>query len=141
MCGGGRYDGLAEVLGGTATPGVGFGMGLERLLLVMEADGAPMASERAPRVFVVAIGVPARAAAAGLVRDLRAAGVPASAALEDRPVKNQFRMADRAGAEWAAVIGERELAEGSVTLRRLADGEERSVPMVGVVAAVGEAER
>lgn len=141
VCGGGRYDGLAEVLGGTATPGVGFGMGLERLLLVMEADGAPMASERAPRVFVVAIGVPARAAAAGLVRDLRAAGVPASAALEDRPVKNQFRMADRAGAEWAAVIGERELAEGSVTLRRLADGEERSVPMVGVVAAVGEAER
>lgn len=138
VCGGGRYDGLAEVLGGAPTPGVGFGMGLERLLLVMEADGAPMAAERGPRVFVVAIGAPARAAAAGLVRDLRSAGVPASAALEDRPVKNQFRMADRAGAAWAAVIGERELAEGSVTLRRLADGEERSVPMAGVVDAVGE---
>jgi histidyl-tRNA synthetase len=137
ICGGGRYDGLAEVLGGVATPGVGFGMGLERVLLAMEGEGLAWPPPRAPRVFVVAVGAGARAAAATLLAELRAAGVAATAALEDRPVKAQFKMADRAGASVAAVVGEREAAEGVVTLHRLDDGSERTVARAAVVAEIG----
>ena len=136
ICGGGRYDGLAEVLGGAATPGVGFGMGLDRVLIAMETEGVAWPRPRAPRCFVVAVGEGARAAAAALVADLRAAGVAATAALEDRPVKAQFKMADRAGAAVAAVLGERELADATVTLHRLDDGSERNVPRAEAVRAI-----
>jgi histidyl-tRNA synthetase len=124
---GGRYDGLAQELGGPPTPGVGFAMGLDRVLLAMEGVGAPVSAPRGPRCFVVALGVDARAAARDLVRDLRAADVPAASSYEDRPLKAQLRMADRAGAAFAAIVGERELADGVVTLRRLADGEQETV--------------
>ena len=141
ICGGGRYDGLAEVLGGAATPGVGFGMGLDRVLIAMESEGLAWPRPRAPRCFVVAVGEGARAAAAGLLADLRAAGVAATAALEDRPVKAQFKMADRAGAAVAAILGERELAEGTVTLHRLDDGSERTVPRAEAVRAIAGEDR
>lgn len=137
VCGGGRYDGLAEVLGGAATPGVGFGMGLDRVLLAMEGEGVAWPQPRAPKVFVIAVGAAARAAAATLLADLRGAGIAATSALEDRPVKAQFKMADRGGASVAAIIGEREAAEGVVTLHRLDDGSERTVPRASVVAELG----
>ncbi|MFN8232743.1 MAG: histidine--tRNA ligase [Actinomycetota bacterium] len=136
---GGRYDGLAEELGGPATPGVGFAMGLDRVLLAMEAEGAPLPGTRGPRCFVVSIGSDARPAAADLVRALRDAGVPAASSHGDRPLKAQLRMADRAGAVFAAILGERELAEGVATLRRLADGEQESVSLADVAARVGAA--
>ncbi|MFM7718523.1 MAG: histidine--tRNA ligase [Actinomycetota bacterium] len=137
VCGGGRYDGLAEALGGPATPGVGFGMGLDRVLIAMESEGVALPRPHAPRVFLFAIGEAARAAAATLVGDLRAAGVSAVSSFEDRPVKAQFRMADRAGSAYAAILGDREVASGSVTLHRLADGSEESVPRGDVAARVG----
>jgi histidyl-tRNA synthetase len=133
VCGGGRYDGLAEVLGGEPTPGVGFGLGLERLLLAREKEGAPPAPSRAVRCFVVALGVEAGREGRALVRELRAGGIPAEAALEDRPLKAQLRMADRSGAEHAALLGDRELREGIVTMRRLSDGEQETVPRGEVV--------
>jgi histidyl-tRNA synthetase len=134
---GGRYDGLAEELGGPATPGVGFAMGLDRVLLAMEEEGAPISAPRGPRCFVVAIGAEARSAARDLVRDLRAADVPAATSYEDRPLKAQLRMADRAGATFAAILGERELAEGVVTLRRLTDGEQETVVVAEAAARLG----
>ena len=127
---GGRYDGLAAELGGTPTPGVGFAMGLDRVLLAMEAEGIAAAPARVPRCFVVAIGVGARAAAADLVGTLRDTGVPAVSALEERPLKAQLKQADRAGATFVAILGERELADGAVTLRRLADGIQKTIPAV-----------
>lgn len=127
MNAGGRYDGLAEELGGPPTPGVGFAMGLDRVLLAMEAEGATVPPVRSPRCFVVAIGGDAAAAARRLVGSLRDAGVPSASSYEDRPLKAQLRMADRAGARFAAIIGERELAEGVVTLRRLEDGVQQAV--------------
>jgi histidyl-tRNA synthetase len=133
VCGGGRYDGLAEVLGGPPTPGVGFGMGLDRVLLAMEAEGVPVPAERTPTCFVVAIGDAARSAAARLVRELRDAGVAAMTALEERPMKAQFRMADRAGATFVAIIGEQELEKGQVTIRRLEDGVQKEVALDDVV--------
>jgi len=134
---GGRYDGLAEELGGPPTPGVGFALGLDRLLLAVEAEGGPVDAARAPRVFVVAIGDGARAASSTIVGDLRDAGVPAVASLEDRPLKAQMRMAERSGAAFAAILGERELAEGVVTLRNLDDRTEDVVPAAELAGRVG----
>jgi histidyl-tRNA synthetase len=125
---GGRYDGLAEALGGPATPGVGFALGLDRVRLAMDREGLPRAPARATRCFVVAVGEgDTHAAVRRLVDELRDAGVPAERSYEDRPLKAQLKMADHAGAAFAAIVGERELAGGVVTLRRLADGDQETV--------------
>jgi histidyl-tRNA synthetase len=134
VCGGGRYDGLAAVIGGPPTPGVGFGMGLDRVLLALEAAGTFAPPSRAVRCFVVAIGEGAQATGAALVRELRDAGIPAAASFEDRPIKAQMRMADRAGAAFAAIIGDQERERGVVTLRRLSDGEQATVPAAEVAS-------
>jgi len=125
---GGRYDGLAEQLGGQPTPGVGFAMGLDRVLLAMEGEGVAVPAARTPRCFVVAIGDRSQTEGRRLVETLRDAGVPAVRAFEERPLKAQLKQADRSGAAFVAIIGERELAEGVVTLRRLADGIQKTVP-------------
>ena len=125
--GGGRYDGLAEVLGLTPTPGVGFALGLERILIALDAAGIGDLAARFG-VFVVTVGPNAFPAGRELVRAFRQAGVPAQVPFEDRPLNAQFRMADRSGAAYAAVLGERELSDGRVTIRRLADGVEETVP-------------
>ena len=129
---GGRYDGLAEALGGPATPGVGFAMGLDRVLLAMEGEGLHAPAPRSPRCYVVAIGDDARARGTALVQDLRTAGISAAAAFEERPLKAQLKMADRAGAAFAAILGDRELERGVVTLRRLHDGVQKTVEMAAV---------
>jgi histidyl-tRNA synthetase len=133
LCGGGRYDGLAEALGGEATPGVGFGLGLERVLLVMEKQRGPLPPV-AGGVFVVAIGDEARRQARALVRELRQAGVPAEASLEDRPLKAQLKMADRTGASVAAIVGEQELRDGVVTVRKMDDGTQEQIEREELVA-------
>jgi histidyl-tRNA synthetase len=125
--GGGRYDGLAEVLGLTPTPGVGFALGLERILIALDAGGVGDLAARFG-VFVVTVGPNAFPAGRELVRAFRQAGVPAQVPFEDRPLNAQFRMADRSGAAYAAVLGERELGDGTLTIRRLADGLEETVP-------------
>ena len=125
---GGRYDGLAETLGGQPTPGIGWAMGLDRVLLAIEAEGLAPPPPRGPACFVVAIGEDAEPAAGALVRELREAGVSCVRAFEARPLKAQLKQADRAGATFAAILGERELTDGTVTLRRLADGIQKTVP-------------
>ena len=132
VCGGGRYDGLAKVLGGPDIPGVGFGMGVDRVLIAMEIEGVELPSPRAPLCFVVAFAG-ARRAGVELLRELRAAGISAERALEDRPLGAQLRMADRVGARYAAILGEREAEAGIVTLRRLEDGTQEEAPRADVV--------
>jgi histidyl-tRNA synthetase len=127
LFGGGRYDGLAEVLGGPHVPGVGFGMGLERVLMALEQEGLEAPEELRLSAFVVGVGDAGRARALELVRELRAAGVAADTSFEDRPLKAQLKMADRANAAYAAIVGERELEAGIVTLRRLQDGHQEDV--------------
>ncbi len=136
LFGGGRYDGLAETLGGPAVPGVGFGMGLERVLLALHDEGVQPPSEPPLDVYVVAIGDDARASGVSLVSDLRASGVTADLPYEDRPLKAQLKMADRASARFAAIVGEYELAAGTVTLRRMLDGTQRTVAPGEVAAHV-----
>jgi histidyl-tRNA synthetase len=131
--GGGRYDGPAEALGGPTVAGVGFGMGLERVLLALGDEAIAPPEEPGLAVFVVAIGAEARVVGRELVRVLRGAGVAADASFEDRPLKAQLRSADRTGAAFAAILGERELGSGVVTMRRLADGDQREVAVTDVV--------
>ena len=133
VCGGGRYDGLAEVLGGESTPGVGFGMGLDRVLIALEAEGRSPEPPPGVACFVIGIGE-GRGIARALVRELRASGLGADMSYGDRPLKAQLRAADRSGAPYAAIVGEREARAGVVTMRRLADGEQTEVPREEVAA-------
>ena len=130
---GGRYDGLAEALGGQPTPGVGFAMGLDRVLLAIDAEAAPTFPPRGPRCFVVAIGTDAEPAGRRLIAGLRDQGISAAGSHEERPLKAQLKMADRAGAQFVAILGDQELASGTVTLRRLVDGVQKSVPTADLV--------
>jgi histidyl-tRNA synthetase len=134
VCGGGRYDGLAEVLGGPATPGVGFASGLDRILVALEAEGRSVPGVTRLECFVVAVGPAAEAIAPDLVRRLREAGVPAMAPFDHRSLKAQLRSADRHGARTAAIVGEREAGAKTVTLRRLDDGHQEELPIEDAVA-------
>ncbi len=117
--GGGRYDALVEQLGGPSTPGIGFGSGLERLMLALEAEGAAPAT-RAVDVFVV----DTTGGESGLVlaQSLRDAGLAVERALDSRSMKAQMKLADRSGARVAVLLGPKELDAGTVTLRALRDG-------------------
>lgn len=134
LCGGGRYDGLAEAIGGPATAGVGFGLGLERSLLAIEREGVEPPQAPATTVFVVAIGDEAAREGRALAGALREEGLSAEHALEARPLGAQLKMADRVGAGYAAILGDDELAAGEVTIRDMASGAQERVKL-GEVAA------
>jgi histidyl-tRNA synthetase len=112
-------------------------MGLDRVLLAMEAEGVPLPPPRGPHCFVVAMGDDARRAGRSLIADLRDAGISATGSDEERPLKAQLKMADRAGAAFVALLGDRELSDGTVTLRRLVDGVQKSVARVEVAGWLG----
>jgi histidyl-tRNA synthetase len=114
-------------------------MGLERVLMALEQEGLAAPEEERLTVFVVGVGEAGRGRALDLVRELRAAGVAADTAFEDRPLKAQLKMADRAEATYAAIVGERELESGVVTLRRLADGQQHEVAAGALAEALREA--
>ncbi len=132
--GGGRYDGLIEQLGGRPTPGIGFGTGIERIIINLKRQGVEVLAGERPQVYVAVQTPSARVPAFRLASDLRRAGVTATAATGNRSLKAQLRAADALGVEYVAIIGERELADGSATLKRLKDGTQETVA-VGVVAA------
>ena len=132
--GGGRYDGLAEALGGPPTPGIGFGLGVERLLLACDAEGVFPAPEGTADVFVV--DTTGGAEALLLTFELRAAGFTCDRAFDNRSMKAQFRAADRSGARLALVVGEQERGDGTVTVRDLEGGDQQTVERADVVAHV-----
>jgi len=123
VCGGGRYDGLVEQLGGPATPAVGWALGMERLVLLVQAKeaGSPDSSLAGPPpdLYVVNRGAAAEAMALPLALTCRAAGLRVELDLSGAAFGKQFKRADRSGARWAVVIGEDEAAEGVVVLREL----------------------
>lgn len=131
--GGGRYDGLVESLGGPPTPGIGFGTGIERVLLTCDAEGAFPAPARPLDVFVV--DVTGGDAARDLTAVLRRAGLRADRAFDGRSMKSQMKAADRSGAGFVAIVGEDERAGGTVTLRDLRGGQgQHAVPVDDLVA-------
>jgi histidyl-tRNA synthetase len=122
--GGGRYDGLAELLGGPPTPGIGFGAGVERIILELKKQGIVPPVEEKPRAFVVHFGKTAelKEAAVGLVAELRQAGIKAEMSYGDRSPKAQMKQANASGAAYALIIGESELANKSVSVKDLRAG-------------------
>ena len=127
--GGGRYDALAESMGGPPTPGIGFGIGIERALIACDAEGAFPA--RAPRVdaFVVnGLGAESGQAVTLLVTELREDGLRAERAYGDRSVKAQWKLADRSGAVFGVMLGRQEAERGAVAVKDLRSGEQVEVP-------------
>ena len=122
ICGGGRYDGLVEVCGGPATPGVGFSVGIERLFIELDANSAGLPAPGGTDIFIVAAGAQAKSCATKLAYQLRGAGIGAEFDLNDRSIKAQMKYANKRNAEYTAVIGDDELACGKAVLRNMADG-------------------
>ena len=119
--GGGRYDGLAEILGGPPTPGIGFGAGIERLIMELKRQGITPPEEERPRAYVVYFGKTPeyKDATVRTVSILRHAGIKAEMAYGERSAKSQMKQANNSGAAYAVLIGERELEGGFVTVKDL----------------------
>lgn len=124
ICGGGRYDGLMSQLGGPALPGIGFGMGITRLILAMKASGAELPTNAAPALYIAPMGDAAIKFALSEVSKLRAAGIYAECDIVGRSLKAQMKYADKIGARYALVVGDNELEAGRANLRDMknADG-------------------
>lgn len=136
--GGGRYNGLVEMLGGPPTPGIGFGLGVERLLIACDAEGVYPIDPTPLHAYVV--DVTGGESAVLLTWELRRAGMRADRAFDGRSMKSQMKSADRSGALVALLVGPKELAEGTVVLRPLRqDDEQRSVARADIVAEVRRA--
>jgi histidyl-tRNA synthetase len=132
--GGGRYDGLTEQMGGPATPGIGFGTGIERILLTCDAEGVLPAPAAAVDVFVVDVVDGTHALA--LTHELRTAGVRSDRAFDGRSMKSQMKQADRAGARVALIVGEQEATDRTVTVRDLGTSQQEVVARADVVEHV-----
>ncbi len=133
---GGRYDGLIEQIGGAATPGIGFGMGLERIAQRLQEQNLAPESGSPTDAFIAALGAEADVAATQIAGDLRRHGVSATRGFGGRSLKAQMRQANRAGARFAVIIGARELADGQVTIRDLQSSEQRQVKLDQIVSAL-----
>ncbi|MFD8072953.1 histidine--tRNA ligase [Streptomyces sp. NPDC059718] len=136
--GGGRYDGLSEMIGGPALPSVGWALGVDRTVLALEAEGIELELPPATQAFAVPMGEEARRVLFAVVTELRRAGVATDFAFGGKGLKNAMKSANRSGARLAIVAGERDLAEGVVQVKDLESGEQSAVPLDGVVAAVRE---
>ncbi|MFK4266998.1 histidine--tRNA ligase [Streptomyces milbemycinicus] len=134
--GGGRYDGLSEMIGGPALPSVGWALGVDRTVLALEAEGVELDLPSATSVFAVPLGEEARRVLFGAVTGLRRAGVATDFAYGGKGVKAAMKAANRSGARLAVIAGERDLAEGVVQLKDLESGEQTAVPLDGLVEAV-----
>jgi len=139
IMGGGRYDGLAEMLGGPATPGIGFGSGLERLMLVLTAATPSPSTGRGEGggvIYLASASPEARQPAFLLAIELRRAGLSAELDYASRSLKAQMRDAGRLGARWVALLGEDELAAGTVTLRDMETGDQMAIARSEAITAI-----
>ena len=129
VCGGGRYDGLIEELGGQHTPSLGFGMGLERLQLVMEAQGCEFPEPSRPDLFIVAMGDKATLKAVEIAKDMRDEGYSVVYDLNGRSLRAQMKYADKISAKYNVVIGDNEVDTKSAVLKDMATGEQSNISL------------
>ena len=139
--GGGRYDRLMAELGGEPLSGIGFGLGVDRVLLSLEAEGSTLGDTAACDVYCVPLGDAAKARLVVVAGELRAAGVRVDLAYGGKGLKGMMRGADRSGARCTIVLGERDLADGTAQVKDMASGEQRAVPLAELVDAVRQAVR
>jgi len=125
--GGGRYDGLMETLGGQSLSGIGFGLGVDRVLLAAEAEGVLIENQFASDLFIIPLGQVAKVKALSIAQTLRQSGLRVEIAFGDRALKGAMKAADKSGSAYAIVLGDSELASGAVELKRMKDGELSSV--------------
>lgn len=128
LCGGGRYNGLVQEIGGPETPGIGFALSIERLLAALDAEGVELPVESGLDCYVVAVGERAKTEAVRLVYELRRAGLRVDQDYLGRKMKAQLKAADRLGASFVAMIGDEELESGAATVKDMASGEQMKVP-------------
>ncbi|WP_061295350.1 histidine--tRNA ligase [Herbidospora cretacea] len=131
--GGGRYDGLSESIGGPPLPGIGFGLGLDRTVLAMEAEEVAAAAVSSVGVFAVPLGEEARRRAFALLTELRRAGLSADMAYGSRGLKGAMKAASKSGARFALILGERDLEAGAVQLKDLETAEQTEVSLASIV--------
>lgn len=124
VCGGGRYNGLIEECGGKSTPAVGFGAGIERLLMTMEASNGDPAIKEPVDIYVGSMGKKATVQAFSLVNELRMNGISTEMDLMERSVKAQMKYANKIGARYTLILGDNELAEGSANVKNMDSGEQ-----------------
>lgn len=138
VCGGGRYDGLLEQLGGPKMPGIGFGMGMERLLLIAELSGARIPEPRRTEVYIAAMGEEARQTGFTLAYRLREQGIKTEYDHVGRSFKAQFKYANKLGARFVAILGEDELERGEVKLKDMDTGDEGYVSIPSLTGRIKE---
>jgi histidyl-tRNA synthetase len=136
--GGGRYDGLSEMIGGPALPSVGWALGVDRTVLALQAEGIELPVPARSDVFAVPLGEQARRTLFAAVTELRRAGVSADIAFGGRGLKGAMKAADRSGARYALVAGERDLADGVVQLKDLTSGDQNPVALDALVTTLKE---
>lgn len=136
LCGGGRYNGLSEEMGGPSAPGIGFGMSIERLLLALEAEQVPLTNDDALDVYVVTLGEAAKKEGFQVLQQLRSAGIKADMDYLDRKMKAQMKSADRLQSKWVTVIGEEEVEQQIVQLKNMAEGTQQSVTITELIELI-----
>lgn len=136
VCGGGRYDNLVEEIGGPSTPAVGFGMGIERLLLTLENNGIEVEKEDVVDVFIAYLGEDSKKAAIKLLSDIRRSGFNGQMDLLNRNLKSQFKYADKLNAPLTIVIGEDELKDDCVMLKDMRSSEQEKVQINKIIEVI-----
>ncbi len=129
VCGGGRYDGLIEELGGQPMPALGFGLGMERLLLLLRQQNIELPGEDPCELFIASLGEPAKMAAFRLCDTLWKSGVKAACDVNDRGLKAQMKYADKIGAKYSIVLGDDELAAGNAEMKNMETGEKKKISL------------
>jgi histidyl-tRNA synthetase len=125
--GGGRYDGLMEILGGQSLSGIGFGLGVDRALLAAQAEGVISADQFTSDLFIIPLGDDQKSVALSLAAQMRSVGIRTEIAFGDRALKGAMKAADKSGSRYVVIIGDDEVASGSVELKRMNDGTITSV--------------
>jgi histidyl-tRNA synthetase len=139
--GGGRYDGLAELLGGRHTPAVGFAAGLDRIILNLREQGCPLPEPGVPDVFIAPIGSEAKVAAVKLASDLRGAALATTIGSGERGMRARLRQASASGAGVAVILGDDEVQNQQATVKDLTSGEQRSIRFADLAADLAQSVR
>jgi histidyl-tRNA synthetase len=134
--GGGRYDGLIETLGGPAIGGVGFGLGVDRTCLAVQAEGLTLVDESSADVFLIPVGQDALMKVVELAGAIRSANINTDLAYDGRSIKAAMKSADRTGAKFAVIIGDDEIASSTVVLKNLVDGSQESLTVESLVSVL-----
>ncbi len=140
VCGGGRYDGLVEEIGGPSTPGIGFAIGLERLLLALEMQNLIPVPKAQKRVYIAALGEDAVAEGFKIQEELRGLGVLTDMDLQGRSLKGQMKQAGKLDSQFTVIIGSNELEKGAAAVKNMADGTQKDIPFAEVAGYISKEE-